>query len=406
MNICFFTESYYTGGLDTFIINLINQWPHEEDNLTLFCNNSHGGMELLKQRIIKKNTAVVGHNLLMSPVLNNLIEQKIGLNKMSRILGAILKYFLFFEYLFHLSKIIDIEKYDELMVINGGYPAGISCRAAAIFWGISKKKKSVHNFHNFVIKPKLFLKLFETPIDYFVQKYTSCFVSVSKTCSESMINRSVIWKRATVRYIYNGISPVKHKLNSNFNLRQEFNLPTDSSICLILATYERRKGHQFLLEAFKKVFDVRKNAYLICCGYGESYEFDRIRKLADDLGISQNVILTGFREDAIDILSQSDILVIASESFESFGLTALEAMKLKKPVVSTNTGGLKEVIKDSSGGFLFKYGDTNGYSSKILELLDSEKLCMEQGEKGYQRFMDMFTVDKMTIQYVNLLKCK
>jgi glycosyltransferase involved in cell wall biosynthesis len=406
MKICFFTESYYTGGLDTFILGLINHWPDEEDQLTLICNNSHAGFNLLAEKINRKNTVIIGHHLLMSPDLNKLLERKIGRNKISKLLGVVLKYFLFISYLFKLKNIIDIEKYDELLVINGGYPAGFSCRAATIFWGTRKKQKSIHNFHNFAVKPKAFLKLIEVPIDFFVQKYTSYFVTVSKVCSESMRNRSVIWNRSVVKYIYNGISPLSQDLNFNVNVRNEFHIPEDNEICLFLATYEERKGHEFLLKSFAKVINARANAVLICCGYGEEADLNRVRDMVSELGLSNNVILTNFRNDVIAMLSQSDILLIASESFESFGLTALEAMRLKIPVVSTNTGGLKEVIKHNCGGYLFDYGDTDGYSSKVLELLNSEKLRAEQGEKGYQRFVDTFTVDKMTTQYCSLLKCE
>lgn len=406
MNICFFTESYYTGGLDTFILNLINQWPQNEDQLFLVCNSSHGGFELLKERIYRKNTTVIGHHLLMTPDFNEKIEKITGKNKISKALGSTLKYFLFLRYIFQLKKVIEVEKYDELFIINGGYPAGLSCRAASIFWGIFKKKKSLHNFHNFAVKPKSLFKIVEYPIDYLVQKYTSHFVTVSKTCSESMINRSVIWNNANIKYIYNGIAPLQQDLNLNFNFRREFKLPANSQICLILATYEQRKGHQFLLEAFKMVANVMSDAVLVCCGYGTDEDIEIVRKQAFGLGISQKVILTGFRKDAIDILTQSDILVIASESFESFGLTSLEAMKYKIPIVSTNTGGLKEVIKDDEGGFLFNYGDCEGYSSKIIELLGNKQMRLEQGEIGHQRFIDNFTVNKMVTQYSKLVRCE
>jgi glycosyltransferase involved in cell wall biosynthesis len=404
MDICFFTESYYAGGLDTFIINLINQWPAEEDNITLICNNSHAGLSLLKEKIKRNNTVVIGHNMLMAPDLSKAIERKVGSGKISRFLSSAFKYILFLSYLFKLKKIIQAEKYDELFIINGGYPAGFSCRAAAITWGIIKKRKSIHNFHNFVIKPKFILGIVETPIDYFVQKYTRCFVTVSQECAQSMQNRNVIWKRAAIKYIYNGIAATSQV--SNINIRVEFDIPDDSQICLFLATYEERKGHGFLLQSFKKVINLKKNTYLICCGYGEESDIDRVRSIVNKLGISENVILTNFRNDVIDLLSKSDILLIASESFESFGLTALEAMRLKIPVVSTNTGGLKEVIKDNFGGFLFNYGDSNGYSAKIIALLENDKLRLEQGEKGYERFISNFTSDKMTTAYYNLLKCE
>ena len=50
MKICFFTEIYYKGGLDTFLINLFNAWPNKKDNLTLFCNESHPGITTIEKK--------------------------------------------------------------------------------------------------------------------------------------------------------------------------------------------------------------------------------------------------------------------------------------------------------------------------------------------------------------------
>ena len=47
MKICFFTENYYKGGLDTFLVNLFNAWPDSKDELTLVCNGSHSGLKTI-----------------------------------------------------------------------------------------------------------------------------------------------------------------------------------------------------------------------------------------------------------------------------------------------------------------------------------------------------------------------
>ena len=54
MKICLLTENYYRGGLDTFIINLINGWPDKFDNFTIICNESHPGLIDIEKRVKKK----------------------------------------------------------------------------------------------------------------------------------------------------------------------------------------------------------------------------------------------------------------------------------------------------------------------------------------------------------------
>ena len=54
MKIIFFTENYYKGGLDTFIISLINNWPDNNDSIELMCNYDHPGNETYESQI-KRN---------------------------------------------------------------------------------------------------------------------------------------------------------------------------------------------------------------------------------------------------------------------------------------------------------------------------------------------------------------
>jgi hypothetical protein len=51
MNICIYTENYYKGGLDTFLINLFNAWPDEQDKFTLVCNASHPGLDSIEVHV-------------------------------------------------------------------------------------------------------------------------------------------------------------------------------------------------------------------------------------------------------------------------------------------------------------------------------------------------------------------
>ena len=64
MNICILTENYYRGGLDTFIINLINNWPNQNDEFTIICNKSHPGLNDIKKRV-KKLTKIKRYNFFL-----------------------------------------------------------------------------------------------------------------------------------------------------------------------------------------------------------------------------------------------------------------------------------------------------------------------------------------------------
>ena len=53
MKICFFTENEYRGGVDTFLINLINSWPNSNDKLTLVCNQTYPGLEAISEKTVR-----------------------------------------------------------------------------------------------------------------------------------------------------------------------------------------------------------------------------------------------------------------------------------------------------------------------------------------------------------------
>jgi len=402
--ICFYLESYYVGGLDTFTIDLLNNWPDHNDELVLICNASHTAVDLYKKRFKNPNISLVLHNLPMVPVYQIKFIEHFGAGLIYKIFSVLLQYSLFIYYVLFSYRILNLTKYDKLMVINGGYPAGPSCRAISIAWGINSNRKSIHNFHNYAVSPKKIVRKLENLIDHFVCKYTSCFVSVSKSCAESIRNRPAISSFDNIKYIYNGIN--NHVLLAKTSIISEFGLNLDTKICIMLATYEKRKGHKFLFDAFKMVSIIDPNSVLICCGYGIKSELNQMNQLVIDLGLENRIFILGFREDAMELLAQSDILLIASQEFESFGLTAVEAMKYKKPIVSTNVGGLSEVIENDKGGYLFDINDVNGYANKVIDLLNNPQLRIEQGELGYNRYMMNFQVERVANEYYQLIVAK
>jgi len=288
------------------------------------------------------------------------------------------------------------------MVINGGYPAGMTCRAAVICWGkYSKKKGAILNFHNLAMEINKDPKR-ENKIDRQVHDYSSQLISVSHTSAESLRVRSEFSKTTKLGFIYNGIAPIVSQ-KSDLGIKKELGLPEGARMCLMLGSYEPRKGHDFLLKSFRKVVDELPGAHLVICGQGSVQEVAHVQQITNDLGLRENVHLQSFRNDLNVLLESTDLLLISSQAYESFGLTAVEAMARKVPVVATNTGGLKEAVKNGEGGFAFNNTDQDAYAAKVVELLKNSALRSEQGVKGYQRFSENFTASRMAEEYARLL---
>ena len=408
MKIIFFLENYYCGGVDTFVINLINNWPHDTDELILICNSSHSGLELIRGSL-SRTCQIITHD---TPIFTNFFELKGKKTKdrlkmfFLKVLSPVLRYVFLLFNIGALKKILLKASSDRLMIINGGYPGGDSCRAAAIAWGIfSKKPLSIHNFHGVVQKPGLHIALQEYIIDSLMAKYTKIFVTVSKAAAKTMSSRKNIYSKETTCYIYNGIE-VTNSLK--IDIKQELNIPAESKLCLMLGAYHQHKnfnkGHEFLLKVLKKVRQSIPETHLLFCGYGSSADIQRVKDQVVKYNIEGNVHISGFRENVHPLFKQIDIMLIGAQAFETFCLAAIEAMAHKVPVVATKVGAIPEVVLDGQGGYCVDKEDVDSYARHLIDLLSNSNLLREQGEKGFSRYEQFFTAVRMSGEYAELIR--
>lgn len=412
MKITFFMEDYYLGGLDIFVINLINNWPDSSDFLTFICNNKHTGLDFIEVSI-RRPCTIIRHNLLIFSGFFELTEKNNNINNfltvILRLLSPVLKYVFLIYNILALKKILLQDKPDRLMIIHGGYPGGDSCRAASIAWGLfSKKPYSIHNFHGIVLRPKWHIKLQELLVDTLVSRFTKVFVTVSKTAANSMLSRDGISKKGKITYIYNGIEVMEDSQNKNgTDLKTELGFLTTNPLCLMLGGYHRHKnfdkGHYFLFQVFKKITQAIPQAQLLVCGYGSPKSIERVRQLVLRFGLEHNVNLYGFRNDVSYLLRRADVLLISSQVFESFCLASIEAMAHHVPVVVTNVGAIPEIVLNGQGGYCFDKDDVDSYAGCVIKLLKDADLKKEQGQRGYQRYKEFFTASRMAREYAKIV---
>ena len=124
----------------------------------------------------------------------------------------------------------------------------------------------------------------------------------------------------------------------------------------------------------------------------------------DEFALNDAVHLMDFRSDLSNLFANTDVLVVSSQSYESFGFTSVEAMAHKVPVVATNIGGIPEVVKNGEGGYCVDYRDTGAFAGAIVRLLKDEGLRREQGEKGFARYQKHFSAARMAGEYAELIR--
>jgi N-acetyl-alpha-D-glucosaminyl L-malate synthase BshA len=106
---------------------------------------------------------------------------------------------------------------------------------------------------------------------------------------------------------------------------------------------------------------------------GDGPERPRMEKLCRELKICEDVRFLGKLEAVEEVLSVADLFLMPSEK-ESFGLAALEAMACEVPVISSNAGGLTELVQEGISGYTCPVGAVNEMIKCSLEILADEKL--------------------------------
>ncbi|MFX0201998.1 MAG: glycosyltransferase family 4 protein, partial [Candidatus Hodarchaeota archaeon] len=173
-------------------------------------------------------------------------------------------------------------------------------------------------------------------------------------------------------------------------------LESDVPTIGVTARLAEQKGLHILLQAARYILETGRGVQLLIVGDGPLR--GDLEKLAKKLEIDQHVIFTGFRSDIPTILPLLDVFVMSS-IWEGLGLSAIEAMLAGKPVVASNVDGLSEVVLDQETGILVPPGEPKVLADAICTLLDSPEKRREMGEKGRQRAITHFTIDRMVRDY-------
>jgi glycosyltransferase involved in cell wall biosynthesis len=162
---------------------------------------------------------------------------------------------------------------------------------------------------------------------------------------------------------------------------------------------EKVKRIDLLLYAHKQVLSEHPETCLVIVGEGSMLR--DLQNLADQLGISNAVIWTGFRTDMSRILAALDIYVVPSVN-EGLSLSMLEAMAAGKPVVATDVGGTSEVIVDDVTGILISPGSSQVLATAMTDLLNHPKKRARLSQKGQNLVVEEFNVQRMTNAYCEL----
>ena len=288
----------------------------------------------------------------------------------------------------YLKKLFKERKYD--IVHCHSSKGGLVGRIGARFAGV---KSIIYTAHGFVfnepmgkIKRKIYIA-----IEYIGSKFGKKIIAVSKKdyyCGKK-------YKLGNEKNLYcigNAIEEVEfNKLKEKDLLKEELGLNKDYFVVGMVSNFYETKGHRYLIDAIKKLYDEGFKFYMIFAG--EGYTMDEMIEKSKGYDL---IKFLGYRNDNLDLMNIFDIFMLSSVK-EGMPYVILEAMNLGKPVIATKVGALTNMIESGLNGILIESKNSNSIYIVLKDVLKQKYNLNLIGENGkeyinknysFSKFMD------------------
>ena len=234
----------------------------------------------------------------------------------------------------------------------------------------------VHGFHFYKGAPKAYWLTF-----YPIERMMAAHADVICTVNREDYARAQKMKTGRVEYIHGiGINTARLTPKENHgDIRAELGLDRQAFLVLSVGELNKNKNQKTIIEAMAQLND--REIHYILCGKGDQLE--TLQKQVRELGLEENVHFLGYRNDVVDICSQSDVYVMPSHR-EGLPVSSLEAMYCGLPLVTSDIRGLVDVVEDGVSGYLCAPDDGAAFAGRIAELKKDPELRKSMGEHNRQ----------------------
>ena len=207
------------------------------------------------------------------------------------------------------------------------------------------------------------------PIEKYYSKYTDLLITINKE-DYRLANKKLHSKyNKYVPGIGIDVNSISKQNFDKSDMLHELGLNGNDFIITSVGQLSVRKNHQIIIKSLP-LLENKKIKYIIC-GLGELET--ELKKLAENLGVSEQVVFTGYRQDVSKILSISDCFAFPSLQ-EGLPVALMEAMAIPLPIICSNIRGNKDLIINGKNGFLVNKNDENLYAEFLKRLIDNDNL--------------------------------
>jgi glycosyltransferase involved in cell wall biosynthesis len=278
---------------------------------------------------------------------------------------------------------------------------------ATYFFAKKYKRPYVLTAHGSIprVVERFFLKqLFDLAIGLRILNGASKLLASSKIEMKQYMQAGISEDRIAI--VPNGIDiKIFDNLPRSGVFKRKFGLHKEAKIILYVGRIHRRKGIDFLVDAFSRLD--YSEAILVIAGTGDHF-VSTLKDKVSQLGISDRVIFTGFISEADKLAAYVDSeIVVYPGLYESFPLVPIESALCSRPVIVSNDSIMAEIVSQGNFGFSTKYGDIHQLTELLLRILRNPKIALEMGNNGREFIKKNYNwadiVSKLEVVYSNAI---
>jgi len=223
------------------------------------------------------------------------------------------------------------------------------------------------------------------------------FVAVSDAVGRELARSGILADHIVT--IHNGVDIAALEARARGSV--DASLPDGSPRVGFVGRLEPVKGCEHFVRAAARLLDDRPDAAFVIAGEGSLR--GELEQLVATLRIDGRVAFLGHVPDPAPVIAALDVVVMPSLS-EAFGLTALEAMALRVPVVASAVGGLAELVTDGETGLLVQPGDSGAIVEAIERVVDEPDATAAMVAAARALVERDYSAERMAEQYADLYR--
>jgi glycosyltransferase involved in cell wall biosynthesis len=281
--------------------------------------------------------------------------------------------------------------------------AGAIGRAAAALYNRSvapsDRARIVHTYHGHVLegyfspaKTALFVG-----VERLLARSTDRIIAISPAIRDELlrdhrIGRAEQYRVVPLGFDLSALAAIDDRARADARLR--LGIDAGAHVVSTVGRLTAIKQHHLFLETARIVARSDPSAVFLIAGDGELRT--TLEDTARDFGLADRVRFLGWRRDLATIYGASDVFLLTSRN-EGTPVALIESLAAGVPGVSTDVGGVRDVLIDSSGvvGIAAPYGDAVGLADAVAKLLADASLRRAYGERGRASVVARYGVDRL-----------